>query len=253
MNLKSLVTASLGIFGTAAIATADTHTESAPVVAPSESVDPGDGLFGEIGAELTLAYDSVYMFRGVDFGDNLVWSDLNVTLPLGESVSLNAGAWYATLGEDDYAELNLYAGLEYAVNDNLSLGVGYTWYYLTRDSDGWNEVGASIAYSAAGIDLGFGYYYDFETEGSYFEPSVSYEIAISDYVSLVPSVAIGFGEDYYGVSGGNHVGVSLALPIQLTASASLTPYIAGNVPIDALDDLGEDDQVFGGVALTVGF
>ncbi|MGK0189518.1 MAG: hypothetical protein ACI9R3_005335 [Verrucomicrobiales bacterium] len=252
MNRKSLVLSSLALFYGTAVTTAGTLAGSAPV-APPEILDVEGGMFDEIGAELTLAYDSVYMFRGVDFGDNLVSSDLNVTLPLGDSLSLNVGTWYATLAEDDYAELDLYAGLEYTVNDSLSIGVGYTWYYLPRDSDGWNEVGATIGYSVAGIDFGLAYYYDFETEGSYFEPSVSYEIAITDNVSLVPSVAAGFGDDYYGVSGGNHVGVSLALPIQLTATASLTPYIAGNIAIDSLDDLGEEDQVFGGVALTVGF
>ena len=232
----------------------DAGMSAAPMPTPMPPPPPeSGGLVDEIGAELTFGYDSIYMFRGVDFGDNLMWSDVNVTLPLVEGLELNAGAWYASLAEDDYAELDLYGGLEYAVTEDFSVGVGYTWYYFARTGDEVDEVGASLTYSLAGIDFGVNYYYDFETDGSYYEVGASYEIPFTDSIALAPAVTVGFGDDYYGVSGGNHVGLVLGLPIQLTRSASLTPYIGGNIPNDALDDLGEDDQVYGGAALTVSF
>ncbi len=72
-------------------------------------------------------------------------------------------------------------------------------------------------------------------------------------ISLVPGVLISFGSDYYGVDGGNTIRPSLAMPIKLTKTATLTPYIAGNLPYDSLDSLGEDSRVYGGVALSVTF
>jgi hypothetical protein len=47
--------------------------------------------------------------------------------------------------------------------------------------------------------------------------------------------------------------VGLSLPIKLTSTATLTPYIAGNFPLGDLDDLGEDSRVYGGIALSVAF
>lgn len=250
MKLKSFALTSIGVLGSATIATAGDPVSAPATPAPAPEVS--GGLVDNFGAEISFGYDSVYMFRGVDFGENLVWSDVNVTLPLAESLELNVGAWYASLADEDYTELDLYAGLEYSVTEEISVGVGYIWYYFPRTEDDVNEIGATLSYSSF-VDLGVGYYYDFETEGSYIELGASKEFALTDAVSLVPGVVVAFGADYYGVDGGNHVGLSLALPIALTSTATLTPYVAGNLPIDDLDDLGEDDQVYGGVALTVSF
>lgn len=226
---------------------------SAPLAPTPAPLPASGGLVDEIGAEISFGYDSVYMFRGVDFGESLVWTDVNLTLPLADSLELNVGAWYAGLADEDYSELDLYAGLTYNIDDSLSVGLGYTHYYYPRSDDDYGEVGVTLGYSISGVDLGVGYYYDLEIEGSYYEVGASYEIALSDSVSLVPGVVVGFGDDYYGVSGGSHVGLSLGLPIKLTSTATLTPYVAGNLPIDSLDSAGEDDQVYGGIALTVTF
>ena len=253
MKLKSFALTSLSVLGGALVASAGDPV-SAPVAPMPPAPEPASGgLVDEVGAEISFGYDSVYMFRGVDFGNDLLWSDVNLTLPLSDSVELNVGAWYAGLADDDYTELDLYTGLTYNIDDSLNFGLGYTHYFYPRTDDEYGEVGASLGYSVAGFDLGLGYFYDFETNGSYIELGGAYAIELSDAVSLVPGVVVSFGEDYYGVSGGNNVGLSLGLPIKLTSTATLTPYIAGNLPIDSLNQLGEDDQVYGGIALTVTF
>lgn len=256
MKLKSIALTSICVLGSALHASAgDPAVVETPAPLPPAPASSG-GLVDEIGAEISFGYDSVYMFRGVDYGDNLVWSDVSLSVPLSDSLELNLGAWYASLAEDHYSELDLSAGLTYNITDSLNIGVGYTWYYFPHIRSGnhdVDEIGASLGYSVAGIDLGVGYFYDFDTDGSYIELGASYGVELSDVVSLVPGVTVGFGDDYYGVSGGNHVGLSLGLPIKLTSTATLTPYVAGNLPIDALDDLGEDDQVYGGVSLSVSF
>ncbi|MEZ5323554.1 MAG: hypothetical protein R3F19_00590 [Verrucomicrobiales bacterium] len=253
MKLKSFALTSLSVLSGAMIASAGDPVSAPMSPMPSSPAPATGGLVDEIGAEISFGYDSVYMFRGVDFGDSLLWTDVNLTLPLADSLELNVGAWYAGLADDDYTELDLYAGLTYNINDSFSVGVGYTHYYFPRSNADYGEVGATLGYSIAGVDLGLGYYYDFEVDGSYYELGASYEIALSDSVSLVPGAVVGFGDDYYGVSGGNQVGLTLGLPIKLTGTATLTPYVAYNLPIDSLDDAGEDDQVYGGVSLAVTF
>ncbi|HEY2573244.1 MAG TPA: hypothetical protein VGH65_04215, partial [Verrucomicrobiaceae bacterium] len=59
--------------------------------------------------------------------------------------------------------------------------------------------------------------------------------------------------DYYGVNGGETIKPSLAAPIKLTKTATLTPYIAGNIPFGSLNSNGEDARVYGGVSLSVTF
>ena len=82
---------------------------------------------------------------------------------------------------------------------------------------------------------------------------IALPFAVTDRISVVPAALISYGIDYYGVDGFNHVKVGLSLPIKLTSTATLTPYIAYNLPIDALDDLGEEDEIYGGVSLSVSF
>ena len=68
--------------------------------------------FAEIEAELYTGYHSIYEFRGVDLGDDLVDIGLDLNYELAEGLSLNGGAWYASWdagGADD--ELDLYIGL----------------------------------------------------------------------------------------------------------------------------------------------
>ena len=251
MKLKSFALTSTSVLVTAFYATAG---EPAATIAPAPAPAPSGGsLFDEVGISLSAGWDSHYMFRGVNFGENLVWTDVSLAVPVTDALELNVGAWYASLADDDYTELDLYAGLTYNVTDSLSVGVGYTWYDYIRSDEDVNEIGATIGYSVSGVDLSAGYYYDDATDGHYYEVGAGYSIAVSDGVSLNPGVIVGFGDDYYGVNGGNHVALTLGLSLQLTEAASLNPYVAYNIPIDSLDDLGEPDEFYGGVSLSVSF
>jgi hypothetical protein len=119
-------------------------------------------------------------------------------------------------------------------------------------------VGVTLAYSAFEktpyqLDLTAGAYRDFTADGWYFEYSVSHTFVITPWLSLQPGVLISHASHYYGVSGGNTFKPWLAAPIHLTKTATLTPYVAGNLPYGSLDDNGEKSRVYGGVALSVTF
>lgn len=252
MKIRSIAAKSAGALGCAVLLAL-----SAPANAGVTSVAKGGGGFdsGEpfsLGAEVSVGYDSMYVFRGVDFGDNLVWGDVNITVPVSSAVDLNVGTWYATLADGNYDELDVYGGLSTDLGA-FTVGVGLTWYYFPSGGDDIIEPGITIGTSVGAVDLSLGYYYDLEVDGSYLELAAETTIEISDTVSLVPGAVVSYGDDYYGVSGFNHAGVSLALPIALTDRATLTPYIAATFALDSLADNGEDDHVYGGVSLSVSF
>jgi hypothetical protein len=70
--------------------------------------------------------------------------------------------------------------------------------------------------------------------------------------ALEPSVAVGYSSNYYEEDGFTHVLLTLGLPLKLTETATLTLYIAGNLPLEVLE-ADQDAEMFGGVALAVSF
>jgi hypothetical protein len=257
MKLHSLLALSMSILTASAFA--GSPGKAPAVVQPPVVEEP-------LGFTATIGYDTHYIFRGVLFAENLVSAAIDGTIPLTDTLSLNAGAWYATSADDSgrfgdggsYHELDLYAGILVDLGP-ATVGLKYTHYFFGGHStdngavNDVNEIGLTLATTVGPVDVTAGVYYDDETDGFYGEVGVSHIFAITDSFSLVPGALISYGEDYYDVSGFNHVKVGVSAPIKLTSTATLTPYIAYNIPIDALDDLGEDDQLYGGISLSVSF
>jgi uncharacterized protein (TIGR02001 family) len=257
MKLKSLLIPTLGLaFATSVFA--GSHGKAPAVVQPAEEAAP-------LGFTATVGYDTDYVFRGLETAQNLISAAIDGNIAINKDISFNVGAWYGASADDkaatyaggtSYSELDLYAGLNAKLGP-VTAGLKYTYYnYLGHASSfvkDVNEVGVTLATSAAGLDFIAGAYYDATARGYYFETGVSKTIKITEQISLVPGVLVSYGSHYYDVSGFNTVKPTLALPIKLTKSATLTPYIAGNLPIDALHDTGEKDRVYGGVALSVSF
>ena len=248
---KNTFATSLGIMGLAAFLAASPVKAGTPMATTAPVPAPL-----EIGAEVSVGYDTKYIFRGFDYGDNLVWAGVDVGVPLTEALSLNLGTWYGSLAGDPYDELNLLAGLSYDMG-NFEVGVGALWYYFPQGSAGGGvgndnafELGTTIGTSLMGIDFGLGYYYDFETDGSYIELGGEKTFELSDTVGIVAGTTISYADDYYGINGFNAVGASLSLPVALTERATLKPYIAGTWGIDGSR---QPDEVYGGVSLTVSF
>lgn len=235
----------------------------APAKAPAVIQPPMVEEEAPLGFTLTAGYDTDYVYRGVQFAEHLVSIGLDGNIPFTDVLSLNVGAWFGTSADDSYVgtgdsyhELDLYAAL-LADLGPVTVGLKYQYYLFEGDAgdvlDDIHEVGVVFSTTLGPVDLIGGAYYDETADGFYFETGVSKAIEITDRISLVPSALVSYAIDYYGVDGFNHVKLSLAAPIKLTKTATLTPYIAGNIPIDALDDLGEEDRVYGGVSLSVSF
>ena len=248
MITKKLTTSLCGILSAGAIA-----TSYAGEPMPVEPPEPEPWLTGS----LDFGYDSMYNFRGVDFGPDAIWAGIDLNTPLTDTLGLNFGAWYINPtgsidGSHATDELDLYAFLTTTLGD-LEVAVGGTAFFFTEAGTDAQEMGFTLGYSLGVVDLGTAYYYDFTTEGHYIELNGGSSIEISDKLSLELTTGISYGEGYYGVSGFNHVFVGAALPFQITESLSLSPYIAHTWSIDSLEDLGEGDHLYGGASFSVSF
>ena len=203
---------------------------------------------------VTVGYESTYIFRGVDFGDNAPYGSVDLGVNIAEGVTFDVGAWYINPTEDFFDdELDLYAWLSFPIASRITGSVGATYYYFPEaGGDAW-EPGVTVAIDLTFVELGVGYYYDFEAEGHYMETSLSKSIEINDVISFNVGGGISFGDDYYGVSSFNHAFVTAGPSIALTENASLDLYVGGNFPLEDLADAGEDDDVHGGASITVSF
>ena len=199
----------------------------------------------------TAHYSSMYEFRGADFGDDLLDFDLSGTYAFNDTFSLTAGAWYASLYDADYTELDLYAGLEVALG-MFTLGLGYTWYEFPRGGEDINEPYASIGFTIFdGLDITLFGAYDDVAEGTYLELSGAYSYGINDRISLEFEAGASYGFDYYFDGDEfNHAFGVFGIAIALNDYATLTPYVKGTL---GGDDAGLGDHVLGGVSLGFAF
>ena len=242
---------------------------------PPPPTGGGGGIWDSVGATLSTGYDTDYIFRGYDYGHDSVWTQLDLSVPLGDSLEFAVGAWYQNaFNGDGFSELDVYASLAYDFG-TWGVEIGYTHYSypqgfpdLGPDDPGSNGDETNEAYISAGttigpVDVALAYYY-FDLEVSYLEATAGTSIPLSSYVSLDPSIGLSYIDIDNGPagvedSGLNHFFARLEMPIKLTESATLTPYIATSVAQDVAEDYNRnglanaDDLFYGGISLSVDF
>lgn len=229
----------------------------AGTAAPGKQVVPPMPAAEELlGFTLSAGYDSAYLFHGTDVGENLLWQKLEFSKALNDKVTLSLGQWYGHLFEYEYNELDLFGGLTYNAGP-INIGVGFTWYHYFQGSALENQYEPSVTISSNGLPVNIyaTYFYDFEVDGSYIEAGISKSIPLCASASLDLSANVGYNIGYNTDEDGfNHVGVRVGLPIALSKTATLTPYIAGNFALDATEGyFAEDNLVLGGVSIAVKF
>jgi len=243
MKLKSMTTLlakSVAVLAAcvALNASADTPAAKAPV-SPVEK--PG-ALFDTIGATFDAGFDSRYYFRGLWFADNIMWSALNISVPITDKLSWGiGGAYINTAGTPlgvggvkfksgyNYSEVDAITSLNYNAGW-AKFGMQYQYYFYpdnyagsfkgvpTAAGDpefgikGAGELGWTMAVPLKAFNLYAGYYYDFRINGQYISLGADYTYAINDWLSIVPSVNTGYGIDYYtGNGSGSTSGVGQGL------------------------------------------
>lgn len=213
---------------------------------------------GILSAEVSVGYDSFYIFRGEELWEQVVWGQVEIGIALTDSLSLTLTPWYLSATDDDFTELDLLAGLSYDAGF-AEFTAGYAGYLYPRGSFGANEGIDDEHEASLAVTKTFGIFevntlaaYNFDRDGTYLEAGVGASFELCETVALEPSAAVGYSANYYAEDGFTHVLLTLALPVKLTETATLTPYLAGNIPLEVLEE-NQDAELFGGVALAVSF
>ncbi|MEO7932109.1 MAG: TorF family putative porin [Chthoniobacterales bacterium] len=278
-NNASKVIALASVF-TALGFTTSAYAGEAP--ASKEVVKVEEKTCEPFGLNVTLAYDSQYIFRGVNIlgggpgsgateGGSLVSADINYN-----KYGFTIGGWYASSinetpngrgshGAQDgtYTELDLYLSYARTVGP-VTLSAGYI-YYLFPDANGvdsnkdTHEFNVGISTSVIPfVTPSLTFYYDVDLfDGGYLEFKLASSIpVIADKLSIDPYALVSYDFEYNSTTNDwNHFQAGVNVPYHLTKNVTISAYAAVSVALDALTDegLANDYEVFGGGKLGFSF
>lgn len=175
-------------------------------------------------------------------------------LQLGAAIQHDIGAVTASLGYRYYRNMG---GLA-----NPGGGFGAAGFGM---QDG-QEVSLGLATALGPINVATSANYDYVNDSWYFDFDANTSIAITDSITLVPFANIGYGKNmnwqgnafngnlfsnFSGrddVTGWTALNTGLRLQIKLSSRATLTPYIAANVPLGTTNSLAANVVPLGGPA-----
>ncbi len=266
MNKTQILT--LAVSALAGVSFAGEAAKSSSKNPAPVAIEPAASPFS---GSLSAGYDSKYVYRGVEVGDHQIWTALDLNYAISDKINWNFNAWYGNTQDpnpaagytnDNYGELDLYT--EFAFNlGPVTVAPSFKYYrYFDVPAglvDEQEEVGLNVRSTlfkndAISLDASLGAFYEFELDGFYYEAGLAATIKVNDMISLVPGVTIGYSDELVNTatSDWNQVGVYLKVPIALSKTVTLTPYIAGNFPLDGISDF-TDNALYGGASLTVKF
>lgn len=255
---------SLGLSSLAALSLASSAMAGTAVV-PAPPKEESGALFKKLNATVETGYDSAYYFRGLWFSNNNAWSSLNVSIPVTEKLTLGLGTLYTSsaltripgsTSNLKYSELDLISSATYDAGF-AKFGLVYTYYNFFDSFSGSlngstfgnaaapdstitsaSDLGLTVSKSLGPVNVSAGAWYDFKINAKYYEATTDCPIKVNSWLTLVPAVAVGYGQgSYYSYvtadpasksSGFTNLRTTLSAPIQLTESTIFTPYVSGN-------------------------
>lgn len=257
--------------------------------ASTASADVESLLDDCISGEISAGWDSRYFFRGLWFGDETAWTNIEVSTELASNLTGSVNVFYTEVLDEQvggshfaYSEANVGATLSYDAGFG-TFDLGFLHYRFfdgfagtsagvpsnTNPAGNTDASEVSLGYSQDiiwGFSLSLLYAYDFRIDASYAELGLGYSHSFNDSVGIDFGATAGYSiDDYYASSLGaadgedfTHVLLTLALPIQLTESATLTPHVSANISLDARDDINAgvdrgDTEVYYGASFGVSF
>jgi hypothetical protein len=262
-KLNVLSVAAASVVAGSAFAGSAAPAAGKSVVAPMAPAAESSMISGSV----TLGYDSVYVYRGLEqwgFGgraDDLVTGALDLNFALSSDLSLNVNTWYGNSASDSvkFDDLEIYARLGYNAG-LVNIGPSYKFYTSPADAFG-DEHELGLEASACPIEnlaVGFGAFYGTQFENWYLQLDANYTVKATDMVSVVLGGTLSYADySVTGIDGSdfNHAAFYARLPINVVKNVTLTPYLQVNIPIgDVADVFAEGDNTwFGGAALQVRF
>jgi hypothetical protein len=231
--------------------------------------------------DLTAGYDSEYYYRGLWFSNQNAWYNIGASKKLSDKTTVNALAYYTSSNDRRslYQELDLGASVAYDAGF-ATLTAGYTYFFFFNGYTGnglgqtfASEFFVSAAKTVGPVNVTATYAYDLYIDAGYAEVAVDKSFALNDSTSLVLKATAGYslGGYYTNFTTGpfntgtesvwTHLGLNASLPIALSKTATLTPYIAynmsgaGRTETNTANEVygSKDDQLFFGVSLKAVF
>lgn len=239
---KSITTSLLGGVLLAGSALAG---EVAPVTTPAPA--------SKFSSDIAVGYHSQYNWRGYDFGNDMVDATVNTafTCPY-TGLDISAGAWYASVKDDSFDELDLYASASKDLGF-ATASLGYIFYHFFDSADDAQEITFGLSKEIYGFETGLTYFWDVETDnGGYaqFDLGKSFETSIGTFNA---GVALGYSLEEDGLT---HLTPKLSYDYALTDTATLSPYVAYAIELDELEAVygtDEENEFFAGAVLSVTF
>jgi len=194
----------------------------------------------------SAGYHSTYLFRGIDFGDDLIDASIETSFALGGQ-DFTLGIWGANVFDvQGGSEVDFY------LSTSKDLGfataeLGYILYYFP-DATGGNtqEVYLGLSKEVAGVGLSATWYYDFDqVDGNYLELG-----AEKTFGPIDAGLTIGINP----IDGDfTHGQLTLSKTFSLNSEVSLTPYVSYSKSFTTTDDFGfvRQDQLL--VGASIGF
>ena len=212
----------------------------------------------EIESEIHVGYSSEYLFRGLNFGQDLVEAGLDVSTEYN-GLGLSAGAWNGSFQDGagtDVDELDIYG----EVSKDLGFAtaaIGYIWYNNdTLIGDDQQEVYFSVAKSLYGVDFSLAYYWDIETDNDgYAELGASKGFELSPCLTLNTGAALGYFVEEGDLA---HLTAKVSLDYAYSETATISPFVAhswglGETGTPAGDVYSSDNELVAGTMLSVSF
>ncbi len=217
----------------------------------------------DVGGEISTGYMSDFIFQGSRLGRDSLWTEVNYTVD--SIVPISIGAWYLkgiNPGAREFDELDLYARAAIGTFGGFETSLGYIQHFFPNAEGSQGEIGLDLRRSLGIVDLALETNYNYTLDAWYHQAGIEKAFGITDSVSLVLGVGIGWSDGYLqdNISNWNHYYATASLPIQLNCRTTLTPYIGYNgdpggwTALDEADGPSLNaDVLHAGVSLAVSF
>jgi hypothetical protein len=197
----------------------------------------------EVEYEISTGYSSMYLWRGLDLGDDLVETSLDVATEYN-GLDLSAGAWYGSMdnhpaGNND--ELDLYGEVAKDLGF-ATAGLGYIFYNRSEEGNVTVDDSQEL-YVSLSRDLGFAqaavaYYWDLEEDNDgYSSLSLSRGFELSQCLTLNTGLIYGYLVEQ-GQSA--HLTAKVALDYAFRENATISPFVAYSNDLN-----GDNDTLYG--------
>ncbi len=198
----------------------------------------------------TAGYHSTYLWRGINFGDEMVDWGVEATKSFG-SFDLTAGVWAAEVLTLDHgagdSEVDFYVGASKDLGF-ATLELGYIYYYFSSGtSANTQELSLGLSKEIAGTSFSITYNKDIDlTDNSYIELGVERSLFVVD-----AAVAVGFDVEESELT---HAQITLSKSFNLNSAVTATPYAAYSYAFeDMIGTTARENEFVAGVSIGFSF